>query len=105
MREEIEKENTRLEQLSEHIPEDLKEEIKNTIKELYTQTNSKDKDTQNKTHHQIRELKQTMDKHELETESSRLIKQFNEEIKKSEEVFNEVDSPLEYKQMGSLKSD
>lgn len=105
MREDLEKENSRLDNLSEHIPENLKEELKNIIKDLYTQTNDKDPDTQRKTHHQIKELKQKMDKHELETESSRLIKQFNEEVKKTKEIFNENDNPLEFKQFSSLKSD
>lgn len=105
MREDIEKENSRLDNLSEHIPEHLKEELRNMIKELYAQMNDKDADTQRKTHHQIKELKQKMDKHELETESSRLIKQFNEEVEKTEEIFNANDNPLEFKQFSSLKED
>lgn len=105
MRQEIEKENSRLEQLSGHISPELEDEIKGIIKELYTQTNDKDSDWQRKTHHQIKELKQKMDKHELETESSRLIKEFNEEIGKAENIFNEVDTPLEHKQLKSLKLD
>ncbi len=105
MREEIEKENERLENLSEHIPETIKEDMKSTIKDLYQQTNQQDWDTQRKTHHQLRELKQKMDKQELESESSVLIKQFNEEVKKSEEAFNETEKPLECKQLKSLKTD
>lgn len=105
MKEELEKENNRLDNIADHIPESIKEEIKNTIKELYNQSANKDSDSQRKTHHQIKELKQKMDKHELETESARLIKQFNDEVKKTEELFNENDNPLEFKQFISLKSD
>ncbi|NCU33490.1 MAG: hypothetical protein EOM23_11310 [Candidatus Moranbacteria bacterium] len=53
----------------------------------------------------LKELKQKMDKHELETESARLIKQFNDEVQKTKELFNENDNPLEFKQFISLKND
>jgi|GEM_PF-1557579 len=105
MREEIGKENDRLEELSDYIPEETKNSIKNTIKELHSQTSNQDSDTQRKTSHQIKELKKDMDKHELETESTRLIKKFNEEIKKGEDIFSEIETPVEFKQLKSLKLD
>ncbi len=105
MRIELEKENNRLDELSDHIPENQKNKLKEDIKDLYSSTETNDTDTQRKTHHKIKELKSNLDEHEKETQSDRLIQKFNDEILKSEELFNQSESPLEYKQTQSLKEE
>lgn len=105
MKSELEQERNRLDEISEHISDSTKIALKEDIEELYNQSDSIDLDTKMKTHHKIKELKNKLDKFEQETEWERSINQFNEEIKKSEELFNQSDFPLEYKQAQSLKEE
>jgi hypothetical protein len=78
----------------------------NDIKELSSQTDDKDWDTKRKTHHQIKDLKQKIDKHELETQSTKLVSIFEEEIKLTKETFSDNDNnKIELKQLNSLETD